>query len=47
MSGKAASLYSSMSLPTLFGAVAVFSLVATAVLALLIRPTVRLMGGVK
>jgi POT family proton-dependent oligopeptide transporter len=47
MAGKAASLYSSFSLPTLFGVVAVFSLVATLVLALLIRPTVKLMGGVK
>jgi POT family proton-dependent oligopeptide transporter len=47
MAGKAASLYSSFSLPTLFGAVAAFSLVATLVLALLIKPTVRLMGEVK
>ena len=47
MAGKAASLYSSFSLPTLFGAVAVFSLLATLVLALLIKPTVRLMGEVK
>ena len=47
MAGKAASLYSSFSLPTLFGAVAVFSLAATVVLALLIKPTVRLMGDVK
>jgi POT family proton-dependent oligopeptide transporter len=47
MAGKAASLYSSLSLPTLFGSVAAFSLVATLVLALLVRPTVRLMGGVK
>jgi len=47
MSGKAASLYTSFSLPTLFGAMAAFSLVATVVLALLIKPTVRLMGGVK
>ena len=47
MAGKAASLYSSFSLPTLFGAVAAFSLVAALVLALLIKPTVRLMGGVK
>jgi POT family proton-dependent oligopeptide transporter len=47
LSGKAASLYSSMSLPSLFGSVAAFSLVATVVLALLVRPTVKLMGGVK
>ncbi len=47
MAGKAASLYSSMPLPTLFGTVAAFSLVAAVVLALLIKPTVRLMQGVK
>jgi POT family proton-dependent oligopeptide transporter len=47
MAGKAASLYSSLSLPTLFGSVAAFSLVAAVVLAMLIRPTVRLMGGVR
>jgi len=35
-----------MSLPTLFGSVAIFSLAATAVLALLIRPTKKLMGDV-
>ena len=47
MAGKAASLYSSMPLPTLFGSVAAFSIGAAVVLALLIKPTVRLMGGVK
>jgi POT family proton-dependent oligopeptide transporter len=47
MAGKAASLYSSMPLPTLFGSVAAFSLIAAVVLALLIKPTVRLMQGVK
>jgi POT family proton-dependent oligopeptide transporter len=47
MAGKAASLYSSMPLPTLFGTVAAFSLGAAVVLALLIKPTVRLMQGVK
>ncbi len=47
MAGKAASLYSSLSLPTLFGAVAAFSLLAALALAVLIKPTVRLMGGVK
>jgi POT family proton-dependent oligopeptide transporter len=47
LAGKAASMYSSLSLPTLFGSVAVFSVVATVVLALLIKPTVRLMGGVR
>jgi POT family proton-dependent oligopeptide transporter len=47
MAGKAASLYSSMPLPTLFGSVAAFSIVAALVLAVLIKPTVRLMSGVK
>jgi POT family proton-dependent oligopeptide transporter len=47
LAGKAASLYSSMPLPTLFGSVAAFSIVAALVLAVLIRPTVRLMQGVK
>jgi proton-dependent oligopeptide transporter, POT family len=44
--GKAASLYSSMPLPALFGSVAMFSIVAAVALLLLVRPTVRLMGGV-
>jgi len=44
--GKAASLYSSMPLPELFGSVAVFSIAAAVVLVLLVRPTIRLMGGV-
>jgi POT family proton-dependent oligopeptide transporter len=47
LAGRAASLYSSMPLPTLFGSVAAFTIVAALVLALLIRPTVRLMSGVK
>ncbi len=47
MAGKAASLYSSMPLPTLFGSVAVPSIAAAVVLALLIKPTVKLMSGVK
>jgi POT family proton-dependent oligopeptide transporter len=46
LAGEAASLYSSMPLPELFGSVAVFSIVAAFVLVLLIRPTVRLMGSV-
>src|SRR5205823_5510956 len=46
LAGKAASLYSSMPLPELFGSVAVFSFAAALILALLIRPTVRLMGDV-
>jgi proton-dependent oligopeptide transporter, POT family len=47
LAGKAASLYSSMPLPTLFGSVAGFTFAAAVVLILLIRPTVRLMSGVK
>jgi POT family proton-dependent oligopeptide transporter len=47
LAGKAASLYSSMPLPTLFGSVAGFTIAAALVLALLIKPTVRLMSGVK
>ena len=47
LAGKAASMYSSMPLPTLFGSVAAFSIAATIVLAILIKPTVRLMQGVK
>jgi POT family proton-dependent oligopeptide transporter len=47
LAGKAASMYSSMPLPTLFGSVAGFSIAAAIVLAILIKPTVRLMQGVK
>ena len=47
MAGKAASLYSSMPLPTLFSSVAWPSILAAIVLALLIKPTVRMMSGVK
>jgi POT family proton-dependent oligopeptide transporter len=47
LAGKAASMYSSMPLPTLFGSVAGFSILAAVVLAILIKPTVRLMQGVK
>jgi POT family proton-dependent oligopeptide transporter len=47
MAGKAASLYSSMPLPWLFGYVAAFSLVAAVAMAVLVRPTVRLMAGVR
>jgi POT family proton-dependent oligopeptide transporter len=47
LAGKAGSLYSSMPLPTLFGSVAAFSVGTAIVLALLIKPTVKLMSGVK
>jgi len=45
--GKAASLFSSMPLPTLFGSVAALTVAAAVVLVLLTKPTVRLMSGVK
>ena len=45
LAGIAASVYESMPLPTLFGVVACFAF-AAAVLALLIKPTVKLMSGV-
>ena len=45
--GKAASFYESMPLTQLFGTVAGLSLVAVVLLALMIRPTVRWMQGVK
>lgn len=45
--GKAASVYSSMPLPSLFTWVAVPTIAAAALLLLLTKPTVRLMSGVK
>jgi POT family proton-dependent oligopeptide transporter len=47
LAGNAVSLSAKMSTPTLFGAVAGFSVVAALVLTILIKPTVRLMSGVK
>jgi proton-dependent oligopeptide transporter, POT family len=47
LAGTAASLYESLPLPTLFGVVAILSFVATALLVVLIKPTVKLMAGVK
>jgi POT family proton-dependent oligopeptide transporter len=47
LAGKAESLSVSMPMPTLFGAVAGFSLIAALALAVLIKPTVKLMSGVK
>jgi len=47
LAGRAASVYSSMPLPTLFGSVAAFTIGAAVLLALLIKPTVRMMSGVK
>jgi proton-dependent oligopeptide transporter, POT family len=47
LAGRAASLYESLTVPALFGQVTLYTFVAAIVLALLIKPTVRLMGGVK
>jgi POT family proton-dependent oligopeptide transporter len=47
LGGRVASLYEAVSLPTLFGVVAGFCFAAAVILVLLIRPTVRLMSGVK
>ena len=47
LAGKAASLYGDIPLPNLFGYVAGFTFAAAIVLALLIKPTVRMMSGVK
>jgi proton-dependent oligopeptide transporter, POT family len=47
LAGTAASLYESMPLPMLFGVVVCISLGAAAVLVLLVKPTVKLMSGVK
>ena len=47
LAGNAVALSVNMSMPTLFGDVALFSIAAAAVLAVLIRPTVKLMSGVK
>ena len=47
LAGKAGSLYSTIPLPTLFGWIAGLTFAAALLLAVLIRPTVRLMSGVK
>ena len=47
LAGKAASVYESLSLPSLFGTVAIFGVGAALLVMLLIKPTVRLMGDVK
>ncbi len=47
LAGRAGGLFESMPLPQLFGTVAASAFVAAVVLALLIKPTVRLMSGVK
>ncbi len=47
LGGRLASLYVSLTVPSLFGIVAGFSIAAALVLAVLVKPTVRLMSGVK
>ncbi len=47
LAGNAVSFSVKMSMPTLFGSVAIFSVGAAIVLALLVKPTVKLMSGVK
>jgi proton-dependent oligopeptide transporter, POT family len=47
LGGRLASLYTSLSVPSLFGIVAGFSILAALVLGTLVKPTVRLMSGVK
>jgi len=47
LAGKAASVYESMPLPTLFGTVAAFGIGSAVVMMLMIKPTVKLMSGVK
>jgi POT family proton-dependent oligopeptide transporter len=47
LAGRAVGLQASLSMPTLFGSVAGFTIVAALILALLVKPTVRLMSGVK
>jgi POT family proton-dependent oligopeptide transporter len=46
MAGKAGSLYETVPLPTLFGIGAAVAIAATVLLAILVKPTKRLMGGV-
>ena len=47
LGGRAASLYEALSLPTLFGVVATFAIAAGLILAMLVKPTCKLMGDVK
>jgi POT family proton-dependent oligopeptide transporter len=47
LAGRAVGIQASMSMPTLFASVAGFTIVAALILALLVKPTVRLMSGVK
>jgi POT family proton-dependent oligopeptide transporter len=47
LAGRAGSLFDSMPLPQLFGTVAASALIAAVMLAILVKPTVKLMAGVK
>ncbi|MCS7025913.1 MAG: peptide MFS transporter [Bryobacteraceae bacterium] len=47
LGGKVAGFYASLSLPTLFLTIGLFAIGAGVILALFVRPIVRLMGGVK
>ena len=47
MGGRMAALYESMPLPTLFSAVGAFAIVAGIMLAVFVKPMVRLMGGIR
>jgi POT family proton-dependent oligopeptide transporter len=47
LGGRFASMYEAWPLPQLFGAVAAFGILAGFLLTLVVKPTVRLMGGVK
>jgi proton-dependent oligopeptide transporter, POT family len=47
MGGRMASLYEALPLPTLFGTVGAFAILAGFILALFVKPMVRLMGGVR
>lgn len=47
LGGRMAAFYESLALPTLFGTVGMFAVVAGLLLALFVRPIVRLMAGVR
>jgi POT family proton-dependent oligopeptide transporter len=47
LGGRMAALYGELPLPTLFGAVGLFAVGAGLLLAMFVKPIVRLMGGVK
>jgi dipeptide/tripeptide permease len=47
LGGRMASLYGSMTIPTLFAITAAIAMAAAIAMVLLLKPTVRLMSGVK